>query len=85
MLEARREFFSLDIEDGRWYPSELVKLSPDEAAVLCRTLAGDDAARLLIFIMRTHGALAGQTVATAIERGQLARVLQLANAWRHEP
>lgn len=84
-LEARGELFSLDIEGRRWCPSELQKLSPDQATVLCRTLAGDDAARQLIFIMRKHGALAGETVAVAIKQGQLARVLQVAHVWRHEP
>lgn len=84
-LEARGELFSLDIEGARWYPAELLKLSPDEASALCRELAGDDAARQLIFVMRKHGALAGQTVAEAVCQGQLAKVLQLACAWRHEP
>lgn len=83
-LEARSELFSLDIEGARWYPAELLKLSADERAVLCRVLAGDDKARQLIFIQRTHGALAGQTVTAAIARGQLARVLRLVYARRHE-
>lgn len=84
-LEARSELFSLDIEGARWYPSELLKLSPDVASAVCRTLAGDDAARQLIFIMRGHGSLAGQTITTAIAQGQLAKVLRLAHTWRHEP
>lgn len=84
-LEARGEMFSLDIEGARWYPSELLKLSPDEASAVCRTLAGEDPARQLIFIMRRHGSLAGQTITAAIAQGQLAKVLRLAQAWRHEP
>lgn len=46
----------------RWYPSELLKLCLDEDCAVCRTRAGDDAARHLVFIMRKHGSLAGQTV-----------------------
>lgn len=84
-LEARGELFSLDIEGARWYPAELLKLTVDEAGAVCRELAGDDLARQLIFLMRPHGALAGQTVTAAIARGELPRVLQLAHAWRHEP
>ena len=76
-LEARGELFSLAIEGACWYPSELLKLSPDESSAVCRVLAGDDAASQLVFVMRTHGALAGQTVATAIAGGQLATVLRL--------
>ena len=68
-------------------PRSVLKFSPDEAAALCRKLAGDDMSRQLqfTFLMRKHGALAGQTVTTAIGQGRLARVLQLAQAWRHEP
>jgi len=50
--------------------------------VLCRALSGDDEASKLVFLMRTHGALAGRTPAAAIAQGQLALVLQLASAWR---
>jgi hypothetical protein len=84
-LEARGELFSLDVQGARWYPSELLKLSPEAAAALCRELAGDNLSRQFIFLMRTHGALAGQTVSTAIGQGRLARVSQLAHAWRCEP
>lgn len=84
-LEARGELFSLDVDGARWYPSELLKLSPDEAAALCRELTGDDRSRQLVFLMRTHGALGGCTVAAALAQGQLAAVLRLAHAWRHEP
>ena len=59
-LEARGELFSLAIEGACWYPSELLKLSPDESSAVCRVLAGDDAASQLVFVMRTHGALAGE-------------------------
>lgn len=84
-LEARGELFSLEIEGATWYPAELLKLAPDEAAALCRELAGDDSAAQLIFLMRTHGALAGQTVAAAVSQGRFADVLRLARAWRHKP
>lgn len=84
-LEARGELFSLDIAGALWYPAELLKLSTDEAGAVCRTLAGVDPARQLIFVMRKHGALAGETLTAAIAQGQLAAVLRLAHAWRHEP
>ena len=84
LLETRGELFSLEIEGTRWYPAELLKLGPDEASAVCRALAGDDAARQLVFVMRKHGALAGQTMAAAIAQGQLAKVLLLAHSWRHE-
>jgi hypothetical protein len=84
-LEARGELFSLEVEGARWYPAEPLQLSPDEAAAMCRVLTGDDPSRQLIFVMRGHGALAGQTVTAAIAQGQLAEVLRLAHSWRHEP
>lgn len=81
-LEAKGELFSLDIDGARWYPSELLKMPPAAAAAICRTLAGSDPAQQLIFLMRTHGALAGQAAAEAVAQGGLAKVLQLAHAWR---
>jgi hypothetical protein len=84
-LEAHGELFSLNVAGVRWYPAELLKLSADEAAVLCRELTGDPAERQLIFLMRAHGALDGQTATSAIAGGQLARVLQLAHAWQRDP
>jgi len=82
MAEARRELFALEVDGARWYPSELLKLSPSDAAGLCRALSGDDETSKLIVLMRTHGALAGRTATAAIAQGQLARVLQLSSAWR---
>ena len=84
-LEALGELFSLDIEGARWYPSELLKLSPDVADAVCRAMAGDEPARQLVFIMRKHGALAGRTVTEAVAQGLLSDVLRLAHAWRQEP
>jgi uncharacterized protein (DUF433 family) len=84
LLEGRGELFALEVDGGRWYPAELLKLSAEDAAALCKELAGEEAARQLIFVMRKHGALGGQTVAETIGRGHLARVLQLAVAWRRE-
>jgi hypothetical protein len=81
-LEARSELFSLEIYGARWYPSALLALTVDEAAVLCRALAGDEPTRQLTFIVRKHGALAGETVTAAVRQGRLARVLQLARDWR---
>jgi hypothetical protein len=80
-LEACGELFSLEIEGARWYPAELLKLSPDESGAVCRTLAGNDSVRKLIFVMRQHGALGGQGAISAISKGQLAAVLRLAKAW----
>lgn len=83
-FEGRGELFSLDVNGRRWYPAELLKLSAEDAAALCKELAGEEAARQLIFVMRKHGALGGQTVAEATGRGQLVHVLQLAAAWSKE-
>lgn len=80
-LEASGAVFSLRIDGARWYPAELLSLSPDEATQMCRVLAGEDETRQFVFLMRVHGALAGQTVATAVAQGKLAQVLRLAQAW----
>jgi hypothetical protein len=81
-LETRGELFSLDIAGSRWYASGLLQLPPDVASLLCHALAGDNEAKQLIFLMRTHGALAGQTPAEAIAQGKLSEVVKLAHVWR---
>lgn len=82
-LEGRGELYSLEVDGARWYPSELLKIAADDAAALCKELAGYEPAGQLIFVMRKHGSLNGRTATAAINDGEQARVLQLARAWRH--
>lgn len=84
LLEASGELFSIDIDTARWYPAELLRLGQEDAAALCRALSGDDAMRQLVFLMRRHGALGGNTVTAAIAQGRLAQVLELASSWRYD-
>lgn len=83
VLEVRDEVFSIVVDDAHWYPSELLNLSPSDAAAVCSELADEDPSRKLIFLMRTHGALGGTTVAAAVAEGCINLAIELAKAWRY--
>jgi hypothetical protein len=54
-------------------------------AATCRALGGIAASEKLMFWLRDHGALAGKSVAAALEAGTgLAKVERLAAAWARE-
>lgn len=80
-LEGRGDLFSVNVGGELCWPSELLSFRPEEASLVCRALAGCDDAVKLLFLMSTHGALAGNTAAEAVAQGRLADVLRLAKSW----
>lgn len=83
-LEAHGELFAVVVDGVPWYPAELLKLTQDDSAALCRQLAGMEVARKVIFLMRKHGALRGDTVAMAMARGEFEAAMRLARAWHKD-
>lgn len=81
-LEAGDQLFALVVDNVPWYPSELLKLTRQQVADLCRALSDESASGRFIFLMRKHGALGGGTVVEAAVQGHFDRVLGLAAAWR---
>lgn len=82
-LESKGELFSVEASGEPYWPAELLKLEPGVVAKLCRALGADSGSAKLTFLMRSHGALAGHSVADAVRHGQLADVLRLARTWRN--
>lgn len=83
-LEAGGQLFSLEVGGTRWYPAELLRMSPNDEAALCAAMRELGPAEKLIFLMRDHGALGGMPVADAIAAGGINRALDLAAEWRAE-
>jgi hypothetical protein len=83
-LEARGELFSVEVDDARWYPAELLRIGAGDAAALTAALAGLEPTAKLVFLLRRHGAFGGATVVTMLANSGINRVLALAAAWRAE-
>lgn len=81
-LESKGELFRVEVGGETYWPAELLELEPGVVAELCRALGVESGDAKQIFLMRSHGALAGRSVADAVRNGQLADVLRLARAWR---
>lgn len=81
-LQGRGDLFAVDVDGEPCWPVELLRFRPEDAALVCQSLAGCNDAVKLVFLMRRHGALAGQTAVEAAEQGRLAEVLRLAKTWR---
>lgn len=80
-LKARNELFTVDVGGEAYWPAELLRLRPEQASLVCEALAGCDDAAKLVFLIRRHGALGGQTIAEAAAQGRLEDALCLATAW----
>jgi hypothetical protein len=78
---GRRELFSLWIKGQHWYPRAALDFERGALAEVNRALGDADPSSKFLFLMRKHGALGGQRPADAVERGRLAEVLRLAQAW----
>lgn len=76
----RGDLFSLKLRGRRWYPAVFAALSAESVKAVCQPMKAVDPVAQFLFWNRPHGALAGQTVAQAIQAGQLARAVQLAQA-----
>lgn len=81
----RGEVFAAKIGNRLYYPQAFLSLDRDTVARVCRALGDIGASEKLMFWLRDHGALAGKSVARALEAGTpVARVERLAAAWARE-
>lgn len=81
----RGELFAVKVGNRLYYPQSFLGLEREIVAAVCRALGDLGASEKLMFWLRDHGALAGNSVAAAIEAGvPLAKVERLAAAWARE-
>lgn len=81
----RGEIFALKIGNRLYYPRAFLGLDRDAVATVCRALGNLSASEKFMFWLRDHGALAGQSIATALGSGvPLANVERLAAGWARE-
>mgnify|MGYP001118392133 FL=1 len=81
----RGEVFAVKIGNRLYYPQAFLGMDREAVAAVCRALGDLGASEKLMFWLRDHGALAGKSVAAALEAGTgLAKVERLAAAWARE-
>jgi len=82
---ARGEVFAVKVGNRLYYPQAFLGMDREAVAAICRALGDLGASEKLMFWLRDHGALAGKSVAAALEAGvALAKVERLAEAWARE-
>ena len=81
----RGEVFAVKVGNRLYYPQAFLGMDREAVAAVCRALGDLGASEKLMFWLREHGALAGKSVADALEAGTaLAKVERLAAAWARE-
>jgi hypothetical protein len=81
----RGEVFAVKVGNRLFYPRPFLDLDRETVAAICRALGELGASEKLMFWLRDHGALAGKSVAAALEEGvAVAKVERLAAAWARE-
>lgn len=81
----RGDVFAVKIGNRLYYPQSFQVLDREAVAVVCRALGDLDSSEKLMFWLRAHGALAGKSVAAALEAEvAVAKVERLAAAWARE-
>ena len=81
----RGEVFAVKVGNRLYYPQAFLGMDREAVAAICRALGDLSASEKLMFWLRDHGALAGKSVAAALEAGvALAKVARLAEAWARE-
>jgi hypothetical protein len=81
----RGELFAVKVGNRLYYPQAFLGMEREAVAVVCRALGDLGASEKLMFWLREHGALAGKSVAAALEAGiALAKVQRLAAVWARE-
>ena len=81
----RGEVFAVKVGNRLYYPQAFLGMDREAVASICRALGDLGASEKLMFWLREHGALAGKSVAAALEAGTgLAKVERLAAAWARE-
>jgi len=81
----RGEVFAVKVGNRLYYPQAFLGMDREAVATVCRALGDLGASEKLMFWLRGHGALAGKSVAAALEAGTaLSQVERLAAAWARE-
>ena len=81
----RGDVCSLKIGNRLYYPRSFLVLDREAVATVCRALGDIGSSEKLMFWLRDHGAMAGKSVAAALEAGvPVAKVERLAHAWARE-
>ncbi len=81
----RGEVFAVKVGNRLYYPQVFLGMDREAVAAICRALGDLGASEKLMFWLREHGALAGKSVAVALEAGTgLAKVERIAAAWASE-
>ena len=81
----RGEIFAVKVGNRLYYPQAFLGMDREAVAAICRALGNLGASEKLMFWLREHGALAGKSVAAALDGGTaLAKVERLAAAWARE-
>lgn len=79
------EFLAVKVGIRLFYPQAFLGMDREAVAAICRALGELGAGEKLMFWLREHGALAGKSIAAALEAGTgLAQVERLAAAWARE-
>ncbi|HEX8611616.1 MAG TPA: hypothetical protein VF800_10050 [Telluria sp.] len=77
----RGEIFSVWVKGKHWYPGDALKFERPTLAKINAALGPTDPSSKLLFLLRKHGALGGQTPADAVAAGKVDEVLRLASDW----
>jgi hypothetical protein len=81
----RGEVFAVKIGNRLYYPQAFEGLHRESVARVCRALGDMGPSEKLMFWLREHGALAGESVGAALESGvPVTKVERLARAWARE-
>ena len=81
----RGDVFAVKVGNRLYYPRSFLVLDRESVATVCRALGDLGSSEKLMFWLRDHGALAGKSVAAALEAGvPVAKVKRLAAAWARE-
>jgi hypothetical protein len=81
----RGEVFAVKVGNRLYYPQAFLGLDRETVATVCRALGDLSPSEKLMFWLRDHGALAGQSVTVALESGApVSQVERLASAWARE-
>ena len=81
----RGEVFAVKVGNRLYYPQAFLSMDRETVATICRALGDLGSSEKLMFWLRDHGALAGKSIAVAVEAGvPLAKVERLAAAWARE-
>jgi hypothetical protein len=82
---VRGDVFAVKVGNRLYYPRSFLVLDRESVATVCRALGDIGSSEKLMFWLRDHGALAGKSVAAALESGvPAAKVERLAAAWARE-